>query len=81
MQLSISNGLSKEDNYEICVRQENIFLPQFGYFGMSAATGGLADDHDVISLLTHSLKDPTAADGQVRVSGQNFILSRRDFRI
>jgi len=62
--LSISNGLSKEDNYEICVRQENIFLPQFGYFGMSAATGGLADDHDVISLLTHSLKDPTAADGQ-----------------
>merc|ERR1739838_1172127 len=52
--------------YEICVRQENIFLPQFGYFGMSAATGGLADDHDVISLLTHSLKDPTATDEQAK---------------
>jgi len=60
--LSISNGLSKEDNYEICVRAENIFLPQHGYFGMSAATGGLADDHDVISFLTHSLTDPTERD-------------------
>jgi len=60
--LSISNGLSKEDNYEICVRAENIFLPQRGHFGMSAATGGLADDHDVISIATHSLTDLTERD-------------------
>lgn len=60
--LSISNGLSKEDNYEICVRAENIFLPQRGHFGMSAATGGLADDHDVISILTHSLTDLSERD-------------------
>jgi len=60
--LSISNGLTKEDNYEICVRAENIFLPQNGFFGMSAATGGLADDHDVLSFLTHSITDPTDRD-------------------
>jgi len=29
---------------------------------MSAATGGLADDHDVISMITHSLSDPTERD-------------------
>jgi len=60
--LSISNGLTKEDNYEICVRAENIFLPQNGFFGMSAATGGLADDHDVLSFITHSITDPTERD-------------------
>ena len=65
-QLSISNGLTKEDNYEICVRAENIFLPQNGFFGMSAATGGLADDHDVLSFLTHSITDPTDRDKLVR---------------
>jgi len=32
---------SKED-YELCMRAENIELPRDGYFGISAATGGLA---------------------------------------
>jgi hypothetical protein len=26
-------------------------------FGVSAATGGLADDHDVLAFITHSLVD------------------------
>jgi len=68
--LSISNGLSKEDNYEICVRSENIFLPNNGYFGMSAATGGLADDHDVLSFITHSLTDTTERDKQAAADEQ-----------
>lgn len=65
LSLSISNGLSKEDNYEICVRSENIHLPESGHFGMSAATGGLADDHDVLSFTTHSLTDPMEQAKQV----------------
>ncbi|XP_051170674.1 protein ERGIC-53 [Leptopilina boulardi] len=53
------NGMTNnEQDYEICFRQENIFLPQFGYFGVSAATGGLADDHDVFHFLTTSLHPP-----------------------
>ena len=30
-------------------------IPDEGYFGITAATGGLSDDHDVISFIVHSL--------------------------
>lgn len=50
----LNNDLS---NYEICTRIENIDLPPNGHFGVSAATGGLADDQDVLSFITHSLID------------------------
>ena len=45
----IHNGMYKNDkDFELCVRSENVILPKNGYFGVSAATGGLADDHDVL---------------------------------
>nr|XP_023020150.1 protein ERGIC-53 [Leptinotarsa decemlineata] len=57
------NGMTNnEQDYEVCLRAENVFLPKNGYFGISAATGGLADDHDVIHFLTNSLHPP----GQVQ---------------
>lgn len=46
---------NSEEDYEMCLRAEHVFLPKSGYFGLSAATGGLADDHDVIHFLTNSL--------------------------
>ncbi|KAK3881133.1 hypothetical protein Pcinc_014422 [Petrolisthes cinctipes] len=49
---------NNEKDYEICMRAENIFLPAAGYFGVSAATGGLADDHDVLKFLVSSLRSP-----------------------
>ncbi|KAK6620012.1 hypothetical protein RUM44_006412 [Polyplax serrata] len=53
------NGMTNnEQDYEMCLRYENVFLPEEGYFGLSAATGGLADDHDVIHFLTTSLHPP-----------------------
>jgi len=56
------NGMSNNDkDYEMCVRTENVVLPKNGYFGVSAATGGLADDHDVLKLITHSLRSPEMA--------------------
>jgi mannose-binding lectin 1 len=59
------NGMTNnEQDYEVCFRAESVFLPQNGYFGLSAATGGLADDHDVIHFLTNSLHLP----GQVSTS-------------
>ena len=30
-------------------------IPDEGYFGISAATGGLSDNHDVMSFIVHSL--------------------------
>ncbi len=37
------NGMSNnEQDYEMCLRADNVVLPGEGYFGVSAATGGLA---------------------------------------
>ena len=56
------NGMSNNDkDFEMCIRAENVVLPKNGYFGVSAATGGLADDHDVLKLVTHSLRSPDMA--------------------
>lgn len=53
------NGMTQNpDEYELCLRAENVHLPANGYFGVSAATGGLADDHDVYHFLTTSLHQP-----------------------
>lgn len=51
-----SGMTNNNDDYELCIRAENVVLPKNGYFGVSAATGGLADDHDVFHFLTSSLK-------------------------
>lgn len=49
-----------EDDYELCAKLEKIpelnWIPSSGYFGVTAATGGLSDDHDVFSFLTHTLE-------------------------
>jgi len=51
------NGMSNnEKEFEMCMRVENVVLPKNGYFGISAATGGLADDHDVLKLSVSSLR-------------------------
>lgn len=53
-----SGNTNNDKDFEICFRSENVFLPKSGYFGVSAATGGLADDHDVNYFLTYSLYPP-----------------------
>ncbi|KAJ7335257.1 hypothetical protein JRQ81_013198 [Phrynocephalus forsythii] len=55
----INNGFTPDkEDYEFCAKVENMVLPPYGYFGISAATGGLADDHDVLSFLTFQLTEP-----------------------
>ncbi|XP_058832587.1 protein ERGIC-53 [Topomyia yanbarensis] len=57
------NGMTNNDqDYEMCFRAENVVLPKTGHFGISSATGGLADDHDVFHFLTTSLHIP----GQIK---------------
>jgi len=58
----IHNGMSNNDkDFEMCIRAENVVLPKNGFFGVSAATGGLADDHDTLKFVTHSLRTPEMA--------------------
>ncbi|XP_051955724.1 protein ERGIC-53-like [Xyrauchen texanus] len=55
----INNGFTPDkDDYEFCTKVENMIIPHTGYFGISAATGGLADDHDVLSFLVFRLTEP-----------------------
>ncbi|KAM4676750.1 protein ERGIC-53-like [Discoglossus pictus] len=46
-----------DDVYELCAEVNNMVIPSSGYFGVSAATGVLADDHDVMSFMTYSLSE------------------------
>ncbi|KAK6728490.1 hypothetical protein RB195_005868 [Necator americanus] len=55
----VDDGMTQIPRYELCIRAENIFLPRNGHFGMSAATGGLADDHDVLDFSVFSIHTDT----------------------
>lgn len=57
----MNNGISQDDSaFEFCTRIDGVQLPKTGYLGVSAATGGLADDHDVLEFVTntYSTKQP-----------------------
>jgi len=56
-QVWIHEGLSQRDtDYDLCgLITSTLSIPDEGYFGISAATGGLSDDHDVLSFIVHSL--------------------------
>ena len=44
-----------DEDHELCAKVETAAIPAEGYFGISAATGGLSDDHDVLKFLAYSL--------------------------
>uniref|UniRef100_A0A669BAL3 Lectin, mannose-binding, 1 n=1 Tax=Oreochromis niloticus TaxID=8128 RepID=A0A669BAL3_ORENI len=55
----INNGFTPDkEDYEFCTKVDNMVIPSDGFFGISAATGGLADDHDVLSFLLFRLTEP-----------------------
>ncbi|PNF41175.1 hypothetical protein B7P43_G01436 [Cryptotermes secundus] len=71
--LFLSGMTNNEQDFEVCLRAENVVLPKYGHFGVSAATGGLADDHDVLHFLTTSLHPPGQAPippGSLHVSDE-----------
>lgn len=53
--IEIDSGNSEITDFEQCAKIENIDIPKDYYFGITAATGGLADDHDVLAFSTSSL--------------------------
>ncbi|XP_072881583.1 protein ERGIC-53-like isoform X2 [Hemitrygon akajei] len=54
------------DNYELCTEVTDVYLPLNGHFGVSAATGAVADDHDVLSFVTFSLSDPVTPNASAQ---------------
>ncbi|KHJ48891.1 Legume-like lectin family protein [Trichuris suis] len=58
--VSLTDGLSPQSPYQACLSASNVFLPVNGYFGLSAATGGMADDHDVFSFMVFGLLPESA---------------------
>ncbi|XP_037063372.1 protein ERGIC-53-like [Peromyscus leucopus] len=75
LQVSLSGGLIPNDPEEVCVSVEPLLLAPGGFFGVSAATSILADDHDVLSFLTFSLREPGP-----EVAPQTFI-EKEQFRL
>jgi lectin, mannose-binding 1 len=58
----LNNGISQDDNaFEFCTRVDGVQLPKTGYLGVTAETGGLADDHDVLEFLTTTFADKQVA--------------------
>lgn len=60
LEVWVHEGVSiSTDDYELCAKLEKIpelsWIPSSGFFGVTAATGGLSDDHDALSFLTHSM--------------------------
>ncbi|KAL9904968.1 protein ERGIC-53 [Glossina fuscipes] len=71
------NGMTNNnEDYEMCLRADGVQLPKNGYFGLSAATGGLADDHDVFHFLTTSLHPPSQVPSDVKVPDHDEKLSQ-----
>ncbi|KRZ52140.1 Protein ERGIC-53, partial [Trichinella nativa] len=58
--VGITDGLSFYSPYQDCIILDNVQLPPNGFFGLSAATGGVADDHDVLSFVVFGLILDTA---------------------
>ncbi|XP_031805235.1 protein ERGIC-53-like [Sarcophilus harrisii] len=59
LRVSVSNGFTTQGAIdEVCAEVGPLLLPPGGYFGVSAATGTVADDHDILSFLTFSLSKP-----------------------
>lgn len=71
-----SGNTNSDEDYEMCFRVENVFLPQNGHFGLSAATGALADDHDALKFLVSSLYEqgaqPVAQQGMAEAEKEKF---------
>lgn len=50
-QVMINNGFTPDkEDYEFCTKVDNMIIPSDGFFGISAATGGLAGT-DLSSVL------------------------------
>lgn len=53
--LTVSTDVENEHEWKDCFKLENVKLPTGYYFGASATTGDLSDNHDIIAFNFHEL--------------------------
>eukprot|EP00127_Corallochytrium_limacisporum_P000081 Clim_evm20s3 gene=Clim_evmTU20s3 len=56
-ELTIEMDVKGEDQWEVCFSAEHVNLPTNYFFGFTALTGELSDNHDILSLKVESLKN------------------------
>ncbi|OQV15871.1 Vesicular integral-membrane protein VIP36 [Hypsibius exemplaris] len=55
--LKVSLDIDGKNQWTECFRVEGVELPTGYYFGVSAATGDLSDNHDIVSLKFYNLEE------------------------
>jgi len=59
--LRVETAQDDQSKYLECVSLQNTYLPMNNYFGFTAATGDLGDNHDLYGLVTRNLNSNAAA--------------------
>ena len=83
--LTVSTDTDGMNTWTECFTIDNVLLPTKYYFGFSAATGELSDNHDIISVHTYRLETSEARLGQDRTfvipsaPGTNNLQKEKDF--
>lgn len=54
--LTVSTDIDGKNTWKECFTAKDVRLPSHYYFGFSAATGDLSDNHDIISIHTYQLE-------------------------
>jgi mannose-binding lectin 2 len=56
--LTVMTDINGKNAWDSCLRVEGVILPTNYFIGLSAATGDLSDNHDVIAVKTYELELP-----------------------
>lgn len=56
---AVSTDIDNKAGWKPCFTVEGVRLPTGYYFGMSATTGDLSDNHDIIAVKLYELDSPT----------------------
>jgi len=54
--LTVDTNVDNSGKWRNCFKKEGVILPTGYYFGFTAATGDLSDNHDVISIRTYQIE-------------------------
>lgn len=80
--LIVSIDIEGKNEWKECFNVKGVRLPTDYYFGVTAATGDLSDNHDVISIRTYELDAPpqsaSSEDRSKIVPSASFFASPRD---
>jgi len=79
--LTVSHDVDNKRTWKSCFSIDGVVLPTGYYFGVSAATGDLSDNHDVTGLKTYELDTPADVSKDERADvlpNAEFVSAPRD---